>query len=254
MTGSSATPPDGAARLVVVSGGGSGIGRGIAEWFAGQGDRVLLAGRRAAVLEQAVHEIGELAEFVVADVSQVSGAEAVHAAVGERTVDVIVPAAGGTKALIPDALDDIAREWRADLDQNLLSAVLLVEALRPSLARPGGRVIGLGSIGAQLGSGYGGSYGAAKAALHAWMYWLARDLGPDGITVNLVLPGYVPATEFFGDRRNDEFDAVRIERTLVGRAGTVEEVASTVGFLASAEAGYITGQLLGVNGGTVLGR
>ncbi len=134
-----------------------------------------------------------------------------------------------------------------------MTAVLLVEALRPVLA-PGGRVIGLGSIGAQLGSGYGGSYGAAKAALHAWMFWLARELGPDGITVNLVLPGYVPATEFFGDRRNAEFDDVRIARTLVGRAGTAEEVAATVGFLASEDAGYITGQLLGINGGTVLGR
>lgn len=240
-------------RLVVVSGGGSGLGRGIAQWFVDHGDRVLLAGRREDVLAKAVAELGEPAEFVVADVSQVAGAEAVRAAVGERTVDVIVPAAGGTKALVPDALEDIAREWRADLDQNLMSAVLLVEALRPVLAA-GGRVVGLGSIGAQLGSGYGGSYGAAKAALHAWMYWLARELGPDGVTVNLVLPGYVPATEFFGDRRNEEFDRVRIERTVVGRVGTVEEVAATVGFLASPEAGYITGQLLGVNGGTVFGR
>lgn len=240
-------------RLVVVSGGGSGLGRGIAQWFVDHGDRVLLAGRREDVLAKAVAELGEPAEFVVADVSQVAGAEAVRAAVGERTVDVIVPAAGGTKALVPEALEDIAREWRADLDQNLMSAVLLVEALRPVLAT-GGRVVGLGSIGAQLGSGYGGSYGAAKAALHAWMYWLARELGPDGVTVNLVLPGYVPATEFFGDRRNEEFDRVRIERTVVGRVGTVEEVAATVGFLASPEAGYITGQLLGVNGGTVFGR
>lgn len=240
-------------RLVVVSGGGSGLGRGIAQWFVDHGDRVLLAGRREDVLAKAVAELGEPAEFVVADVSQVAGAEAVRAAVGERTVDVIVPAAGGTKALVPDALEDIAREWRADLDQNLMSAVLLVEALRPVLAT-GGRVVGLGSIGAQLGSGYGGSYGAAKAALHAWMYWLARELGSDGVTVNLVLPGYVPATEFFGDRRNEEFDRVRIERTVVGRVGTVEEVAATVGFLASPEAGYITGQLLGVNGGTVFGR
>lgn len=241
-------------RLAVVSGGGSGIGRAIAGWFAEQGDAVILVGRREAVLEAAAAQLGPDTEFVVADAGTPEGAAAVRDAVGTRTVDVVVPAAGGTKALVPTELEDIAREWHADLQQNLLSAVLLVEALRPVLARPGGRVIGLGSIGAQLGSGYGGSYGAAKAALHAWMYWLARELGPDGITVNLVLPGYVPATEFFGERRNEEFDAVRIARTLVGRAGTAEEIAATVGFLASADAGYITGQLLGVNGGTVLGR
>jgi 3-oxoacyl-[acyl-carrier protein] reductase len=241
-------------RFVVISGGGSGLGREIARWFVGRGDSVLLAGRRRAVLEGAAEEFGTLGAFVVADAGTVEGATAVRDAVAGRTVDVIVPAAGGTKALVPTELKEIAREWRADLDQNLLSAVLLVEALRENLARPGGRVVGLGSIGAQLGSGYGGSYGAAKAALHAWMYWLARDLGPEGVTVNLVLPGYVPATEFFGDRRDDEFDRVRIERTVVGRAGTTGEVAATVGFLASEEAGYITGQLLGVNGGTVFGR
>ena len=241
-------------RLIVVSGGGSGLGRAIAQWFADRGDSVLVVGRRSAALEKTVERLGALGEFVVADVGTVEGAAAVRDAVASRTVGVVVPAAGGTKALVPTDLEDIAREWRADLDQNLLSAVLLVEALRSNLARPGGRVVGLGSIGAQLGSGYGGSYGAAKAALHAWMYWLARDLGPDGITVNLVLPGYVPTTEFFGDRRNDEFDRVRVERTVVGRAGTAEEVAATVGFLASEDAGYITGQLLGINGGTVFGR
>ena len=90
--------------------------------------------------------------------------------------------------------------------------------------------------------------------MHAWIYWLAQELGRDGITANLVLPGYVPDTEFFGDRRNPEFDEVRIERSLVKRAGTSDEVAASIGFLASSDAGYITGQLLGVNGGMVLGR
>lgn len=241
-------------RLVVVSGGGSGLGRAISQWFAGRGDSVLVVGRRQSALEETVEQLGAQAGFVVADLGTVEGATAVRDAVAGRTVDVIVPAAGGTKALIPTDLAAIAREWRADLDQNLLSAVLLVEALRSNLARPGGRVVGIGSIGAQLGSGYGGSYGAAKAALHAWMYWLARDLGPEGITVNLVLPGYVPTTEFFGDRRTAEFDRVRVERTVMGRVGTAEEVAAAVGFLASEDAGYITGQLLGINGGTVFGR
>lgn len=237
----------------MVSGGGSGLGRAIAQWFAAAGDSVLVVGRRRVALEETVALLGPDAELVVADVGTADGAAAVRAAVGDRTVHVVIPAAGGTKALIPTELDEIAREWNADLQQNLMTAVLLVEALRPVLA-PGGRVIGLGSIGAQLGSGYGGSYGAAKAALHAWMFWLARELGPAGITVNLVLPGYVPSTEFFGERRNPEFDEVRIARTLVGRAGTAEEVAATIGFLASEDAGYITGQLLGINGGTVLGR
>lgn len=241
-------------RTVVISGGGTGIGRACAAWFAAAGDDVFIVGRRPDRLAATATELGERATPVAADLTSAAGAAAVAAALGDRTVDVIVPAAGGTKAALPEDLAGIEAEWRADLDQNVLTAVLLVEALRDRLPDHSGRVIGLGSIGAQLGSGYGGSYGAAKAALHAWIFWLAAQLGPRGVTANLVLPGYVPDTEFFGDRRNAEFDRVRIERSLVGRAGRSDEVAATVGFLASADAGYITGQLIGVNGGMVLGR
>jgi 3-oxoacyl-[acyl-carrier protein] reductase len=239
-------------RLVVVSGAASGIGRAAARWFASAGEELVLVGRRAAPLGVLAAEIGATA--VPADLSTAEGAAAVAEAVGARTVDVIVAAAGGTPATAPEGLAAVAHDWSLDLQQNLMTAVLLVEALKPRLARPGGRVIGLGSIGAQLGSGYGGSYGAAKAALHAWIYWLAQDLGPAGATANLVLPGYVPDTEFFGDRVTAEFHRVRVERSLVRRPGTAAEVAATIGFLASADAGYITGQLIGVNGGMVLGR
>ncbi len=119
--------------------------------------------------------------------------------------------------------------------------MLLVEAASARCSAPGGRRgRALLDRGGQRGGGYGGSYGAAKAAPHAWMYWLARELGPDRITINLVLLGYVPASEFFGDRRNLEaFDEV-IARTRSAGAGTAEEVAATVGFPAP-RTGYITG-------------
>lgn len=238
-------------RTVVVSGGGTGIGRAVAATFAGHGDRVVLVGRREAPLRAAVAALGAPATWVTADLGTPEGAARVAGAVDR--VDVIVAGAGGTSAAVPTDLAAIAREWRADFDQNVLTAVLLVAALRPKLAAPG-RVIGIGSIGAQLGSGYSGSYGAAKAALHAWIYWLAAELGPTGTTANLVLPGYVPDTEFFGERMTPDFHRVRVERTLVGRAGTPADVAATVSFLASPEAAFVTGQLVGVNGGTVLGR
>ncbi|MER7282412.1 SDR family oxidoreductase [Dactylosporangium sp. NPDC000244] len=238
-------------RTVVVGGGGTGIGRAIAATFVGNGDRVVLVGRRGPTLRAAAETLGPAATWVAADLSTADGAALVARAVDR--VHVIVAGAGGTAAAVPSELDAIAREWRADFDQNVLTAVLLVAALRPKLAEQG-RVIGIGSIGAQLGSGYSGSYGAAKAALHAWIFWLAAELGPAGATANLVLPGYVPDTEFFGERMSPQFHRARVDRTLVGRAGTPEDVASVVNFLASPEASFITGQLVGVNGGTVLGR
>lgn len=241
-------------RNVVISGGGSGIGRATARWFAEANDRVWIVGRRAESLAEVAFTLGPNVTPIVADLSTIGGAERVRAKLAGEVVDVVVPGAGGTAAESPTDLAGVARSWNDDLQQNLMTAVLLVEALRPALRRPGARIVGIGSIGAQLGSGYGGSYGAAKAALHAWVYWLAQGLGREGITANLVLPGFVPDTEFFGERLNADFEATRVERSLVGRAGTPQEVAASIGFLASDEAGYITGQLLGVNGGMVLGR
>jgi 3-oxoacyl-[acyl-carrier protein] reductase len=100
----------------------------------------------------------------------------------------------------------------------------------------------------------GGIYGAAKAALHGWAYALAAKLGPDGVTVNVVAPGYVADTEFFGDRMSPEFHESRVRQTLVGRAGAPDDIAATVSYLASESAGYVTGQIIHVNGGSALGR
>ncbi|MFD0574710.1 SDR family NAD(P)-dependent oxidoreductase [Kitasatospora gansuensis] len=104
------------------------------------------------------------------------------------------------------------------------------------------------------GSHSAGSYAAAKAGLHGWAFGLARQLGPAGITVNIVAPGYVADTEIFGEGWSEEFHAEKIADTLVGRAGTPDDVAAMVGFLASPRSGYLTGQVIGLNGGAVLGR
>ncbi len=95
-----------------------------------------------------------------------------------------------------DLLSALRRDWQASFESNVLTAVMLVEALRPDLERAAGRVVLLSSIAALRGSG-GGPYGAMKAALHAWMYDLARELGPHGGTANVVAPGFVPDTEFW---------------------------------------------------------
>ncbi|MBE1485299.1 SDR family NAD(P)-dependent oxidoreductase [Plantactinospora soyae] len=245
-------------RLAVVSGGATGIGAAVAEGLAEDGYDILVVGRRVELLREAADRIGagcgrpEAIAAVPADLTDPAQVSRVAEAVGDRVVDVVVNNAGGYLGGDSSTLDGVAAQWRANLDSNVLSAVLLTEALRPALRRPGGRVILLSSIAAQRGGG--GPYSAAKAALHGWAYHLAQELGPDQITVNVVSPGYVVDTEFFGPRMTPEGHQRRVDATLVGRAGEPTEIAAAIRYLASPAAGYVTGQVLGVNGGSVFGR
>ena len=132
-------------------------------------------------------------------------------------------------------------------------SVVLTEALKDRLADPGGRVLFLSSIAAFRGSG-SGAYAASKAALHPYAHDLARQLGPRGITVNVVAPGYVEDTGFFGDAMSEERRARLIAETSNGRAGTPGDVAATLHFLASHAAGHITSQIIQVNGGAERGH
>ncbi|WP_246017603.1 SDR family oxidoreductase [Micromonospora pisi] len=99
-----------------------------------------------------------------------------------------------------------------------------------------------------------GAYGAAKAAVEAWTASLAGELGPRGITANVVAPGLIVDTEFFRDRMTPEGVDRRVAATRNGRAGTADDVAATIAFLASPAAGHLTGQVIHVNGGAYLGR
>lgn len=238
-------------RTVVVSGGGTGMGRAVAQRFADAGDTVWILGRRRDVLERAASEIG--ARPYAVDLTDPVAVEAFAANLDNAAVDVVVANAGaGPASQAGDGLAAVAQAWRSTLDTNVLTAVLLVEALRPMLARPGGRIVLVSSIAAQRGGG--GSYSAAKSALHGWAFDLAGDLGPDGVTVNVVVPGFVDGTEFFGGRMTEQRYQRLVASTLVGRAGEPTDVAAAVGYLASTEASWVTGQVLGVNGGAALGR
>jgi 3-oxoacyl-[acyl-carrier protein] reductase len=243
-------------RLAVVSGGGTGIGLATAVALAGDGYDVAVTGRRADVLESAAEQIRAVAPVaalpLVADLREPASARALATALDGRAVDVVVNNAGGYVGRTGDGLEDIAQQWQRSYETNVLTAVLLTEALLPSLRRPGGRVILISSQAAQRGGG--GPYSAGKAALHGWMFDLAAQLGPDGCTANVISPGFIDDTEFFGPRMTPEGYSSRVNATLVGRAGAPDDIAQTVRWLAAPSGGYVTGQIINVNGGSVLGR
>jgi 3-oxoacyl-[acyl-carrier protein] reductase len=246
-----------AGRAIVVSGAGSGIGRAVTERLVADGGQVTAVGRRPEPLQELADELGKAVRPVAADVGTAAGAAAAAAdlaAAGQACAGVVA-AAGG---LTPDQaaaspLEQARRTWQASFESNVLTAVLLVEALWADLQRQGGRIVLVSSVAALRGSG-GGPYGAMKAALHAWAYDLARELGPGGGTANVVAPGFVPDTGFWAGRLTPDSRRERGAQTLVGREGTPAEVASLIGWLLGPDGGWMTGQVLSPNGGVVLGR
>jgi 3-oxoacyl-[acyl-carrier protein] reductase len=237
-------------RQVVVTGGGTGIGKAIAAAFANEGDEVVITGRRPEPLAQTAAELGgsvRAVRFDAADPAAVAQALQELPAI----VNVLVNNAGGNTdigAPQPASLAELATAWRANLDSNLISAVLVTTALRDRLTQ-GGSVINFSSIAAHRPGA--GSYSAAKAAVEAWNLTLAHDVGADGITANVISPGFIDGTEFFRGRMTDERRNTLIAQTANGRSGTADDIAATALYLASLAARHVTAQTIHVNGGAL---
>jgi 3-oxoacyl-[acyl-carrier protein] reductase len=240
------------ARTAVVTGGGTGIGKAIAAALVADQAQVFITGRRAEVLEAAAAELGSAVTAIVCDATDPDQVAVLRDKLGDA-VDILVNNVGSTENFTGPASDDlhaIAAHWRSDLEANLLGAVLTTSALESRLT-PGSAVVHIGSFATDRAQG---SYGAAKAALASWNLHLAKRLGPRDITSNVVSPGYVAQTEFFGERMPPAFFQARVAETMIGRAGTPADVAGLVRFLTTGEARYITGQVLHVNGGALTTR
>lgn len=246
-------------RVVVVTGGGTGIGKAIAARFLAEGAHVIITGRRESVLRATAEELNDGSGSVKWQACDVGNPEQVDAfaawldARGLTTIDVLVNNAGGTASLAVDASTaEAARYAHETLSGNLVGTFLLIHALGPRLRRPGGRIVNLSSIAAFRGGG--DIYSAAKAGVVGLTYALAGSLGPEGITVNAVAPGVVLGTEFFGDRMTDERRMRTVAQVPVGRPGHPADIAEAVHYLASPAASYVNGEVLHVNGGWLFGR
>lgn len=245
-------------RTAIITGGSSGIGLAIAQQLAQQDYRIAIVARDPQRLQQAARQIGPGTRHYTADLSRRGEVEEVVARLAEDlgTVDVLVNNAGFTRVIAADTpLAQAEREWDAVIEGNLKSTFLFTLAMLPHLRKPGGRIINLSSIAAQCGSGSPGAlgYSAAKAGVQGFTLNLARELGPQGITVNAIAPGFIADTRFFGaGLPQDRIDAIAAE-TPLARTGRVEDIAAAALWLASEQASFITGTITSINGGARVG-
>jgi NAD(P)-dependent dehydrogenase (short-subunit alcohol dehydrogenase family) len=241
----------------LVTGGGSGIGLGCAQRFAADGARVTIAGRTEARLAEAVQEIaavaapGATARFVVCDVTDEADVERAVASAAEPTgrLDVLFACAGGSRHGGQIVASDAAA-WRATVDLNLVGTFLCIKHAAPIMMRGGGgSIVAMSSIAGHTTHRFMSAYCASKAGIEMLVRCAADELGEHKIRVNAVQPGIV-GTDLMsfitaGGPILDSYYA----NMPVARVGTVDDIAAAVRYLAGPESTWVTGQMLGIDGG-----
>jgi 3-oxoacyl-[acyl-carrier protein] reductase len=238
-------------KAALVTGASGGIGGAIARGLHAQGATVVLTGTRAAALEDLAKSLGDRTHVIVSNLSDPAEADklmaAAEAAAGK--IDILVNNAGITRDMLSMRMKD--EDWQAVIDVNLTAAFRLSRAaIRNMIKRRAGRIISITSIVGTTGNPGQANYAAAKAGMVGMSKSLAAEVASRNITVNCVAPGFIETA--MTDKLNDQ-QKERIKGAIpAGRIGQPAEVAGAVVFLASDEAGYLTGQTLHVNGGMAM--
>ena len=238
-------------QMALVTGASGGIGGAIARALHAQGATVALAGTREPALRALAAELGERAHVLTADLSRADEPERLvreaEAALGQ--LDIVVNNAGVTRDGLAMRMKD--EDWLAVLEVNLTAGFRLIRAaLRGMLRRRHGRVICITSLVGVAGNPGQANYAASKAGMIGMAKSIAAEVATRGITVNCIAPGFI--TTAMTDKLTEDQKARGVSAIPMERFGTPEEVAAAAVYLASAEAAYITGQTLHVNGGMVM--
>lgn len=238
-------------KCALVTGASGGIGGAVARVLYARGAKVALSGTRREALEALAAELGERAFVTPANLSDAESVAALipaaEAAMGQ--VDILVNNAGLTRDNLAMRLKD--EDWDAVIRVNLTSSFQLARAcLKGMMKRRFGRIISVTSIVGVTGNPGQTNYAASKAGLIGMSKSLAAEVASRGITVNCVAPGFIATamTDALPDAQKEKLNA----GIPMGRMGSSEDIAAAVLYLASAEAGYVTGQTLHVNGGMAM--
>ncbi len=238
-------------KSALVTGASGGIGAAIARALHGAGATVGLSGTRVEPLEALAGELGERAHVLPCNLGDSDAVEALPkaaiAAMG--SLDILVNNAGITRDQLFMRMSD--EDWHSVIDVNLTAAMRLCRgAVRPMMKSRWGRIINIGSVVGSVGNPGQVNYAAAKAGLVGMTKSIAYEVASRGITANAVAPGFIatPMTDKLGDEQKAALNA----QIPAARMGTPEEIAAAVLYLASPEAGYVTGATLHVNGGMAM--
>jgi 3-oxoacyl-[acyl-carrier protein] reductase len=243
-------------KVAIITGCGGGLGRAMAVRMAGLGADIVVndipqAEEAANEVAEAVAECGRKGFVVLGSVT--SGDEVggmVEQVLGEfGRIDILVNNAGITRdALMIRMSED---DWDMVLDINLKGAFLCTKAIaRPMMKARSGRIVNIASVSGVMGNAGQANYSASKGGLIALTKTTARELAPRGITCNAVAPGFIETK--MTEELDEEVRSEWLRSIPLGRAGTPEDVADVVAFLASDAAGYVTGQVLNIDGGLIM--